>query len=95
MVLVVAVFALGSGALRYVHELDHLAREHDEHDEHHHEDTGDCFVHAQLNLPMLSGGWTPPVVCIGLLTAFLPFLTAAVLSRRPLLLLDSRGPPVG
>ena len=122
-----AFAALGSGALRYVHELAHVAEDarrlaahahhdddeggHEGHDAHaaavpgapddHHQhdhsplgDPADCFVHAKLNLPMLQGGYVPLLVCLGLYVAFLTSLPApAIRSRRPSLLLDSRGPP--
>ena len=100
LVLMLAVAALGSGALRYVHELEHAARGA----QHHHEEPanpphGDgedtnCFLHAKLNLPMLSGGYVAVLVCVGMFVAFFTSPAALVLCRRPVLLLDSRGPPV-
>jgi hypothetical protein len=104
MVLMLAVAALGSGALRYVHELDHIAR--DAHscetgtgsDQHApsspaHDDA-ECFLHAQLNLPMVGGGgYVALLVCFGVFVAFLTSVSVPVLCRRPVLLLDSRGPP--
>lgn len=126
-----AFAALGSGALRHVHELAHAAEDarrpathgHHDGDGHEHEgdaphahahvpargspddghrrhdhsplgDAADCLVHAQLNLPMLQGGHAPLLACLGLFVAFLTCLPApAIRSRRPLLRLDSRGPP--
>ena len=101
------MLALGSGALRFLHELSHSAAEHvhtgstdhdadpDPHPSHppvH--DPADCFTHAQLNLPMMQSGYVPLLVCLGLFVAFLTSMPAPVMSRRPVLLLDCRGPPV-
>jgi hypothetical protein len=95
ILLLLAVAAVGSGALRYAHELEHAS-----HDAHHDEDSpapphdeSNCFTHAQLKLPMLGAGHVPVLVCIGIFVAFLTLLHAPVRSRRPFLLLDSRGPP--
>jgi hypothetical protein len=98
IILLLAVAAVGSGALRYVHELDHAARDaraahagepkptvpHDE---------SNCFVHAQLNLPMLQTGYVAVLVCLGVFVTFLTLLSTPVRSRRPVVRLDSRGPP--
>jgi hypothetical protein len=56
-------------------------------------DESNCFTHAQLKLPMLGSGYVPVLVCIGVFVAFLTLLPTPVRSRRPILLLDSRGPP--
>ena len=101
LVLMLAVAALGSGALRYVHELEHVARgAHHHHEEpasppHDHDDDSNCFVHAKLNLPMLSGGYVAVLVCVGTFVAIVTSPADLVLCRRPVLLLESRGPPVG
>ena len=104
ILLLLSVAALGSGALRYLHERSHAAS-----DAHCHHgdaprpwdhapvhDPATCFVHAMLKLPMLGGtGHVPVLVLFGAFIAFLTSLPAPVLCRRPVLLLDSRGPPVG
>ena len=101
------MLALGSGALRFVHELSHAAADahvhagpgdHDADPDHHPlhlpvHDPADCFTHAQLNLPMLQAGYVPLLVCLGLFVAFLTSMPVPVRSRRPVLRLDCRGPP--
>src|SRR3954454_3001385 len=52
-----------------------------------------CVIHAMLHAPLLTGGWVPLLVCLGLFVAFLTQLTPPVLSRRPLVRIDCRGPP--
>ena len=52
-----------------------------------------CIFHAMLHAPLLTGGWVPLLVCLGLFVAFLTQLTLPVLSRRPLVRIDCRGPP--
>ena len=101
LVLLLAVAALGSGALRYVHEMEHAARgAHHQHEEPANPSHGDtdgnanCFLHAKLNLPMLGGGYVAVLICVGMFVAFLTSPAVPVLCRRPVLLLDSRGPPV-
>lgn len=112
ILLLCAVAAVGSGALRYAHDMLHApgaahAHEHGHHHGHDHpgghdeptlpaplHDESTCVIHALLKLPMLGGGFVPLLVCLGLFVAFLTLLpTTPVRSRRPLLLLDRRGPP--
>jgi len=135
ILLLFSVATLGSGALRYVHELDHIAahsrasaagadghghgharddqhhsdrpgHEHhapegepaDDAPDHHHHDPAHgpagCFIHSQLNLPLHDAGYVPVLVCVGRFVPAPGALPApAVRSRRPGLLLDSRGPP--
>ena len=133
ILLLLSVTALGTGGLKYVHELEHraadaaraedghrhgLVHDHahgrgdagahgDERDEHgdpvpeepgHHpgHDPANCFVHAQLNLPLHDAGYVPALLCVGASVPSVPVHPApAVRSRRPTLLLDSRGPPAG
>lgn len=56
-------------------------------------DESNCRIHALLKLPMLGSGFVPILVCLGVFVAYLTMLPVAVRSRRPLLRLDSRGPP--
>ena len=99
ILLVCAVAALGSGALRYAHEMAHASQDahrdaagHDSHPTAPH-DESNCFTHAQLKLPMLGAAHVPMLVCIGVFVAFLMLLPTPVRLRRPILQLDSRGPP--
>ena len=106
ILLLIAVATLGSGALRYAHEMahaaGHLTAPHEEDGHDHNEapphaplhDESNCFVHAMLKLPMLGAGHVPVLVLIGTFVAFLTSLPVAVRCCRPVLRLDSRGPPV-
>jgi len=98
-----AFVALGSAGLEYLHNPDHQREDAREaaqatkgglppkpqpmHDE------SNCAVHAQLHMPFLAMGWVPLLVCLGLLLAFLTLLAPPLVSIRPLLQLDCRGPP--
>ena len=100
----VAFLGLGTGALEYLHNLDHKredaqrasACESGSHSHHDHAplhtDTN-CETHAQLHMPTISAGWVPLLVCLGLFVAFLTILATEPDSHRPLLRLDCRGPP--
>ena len=98
--LLLSVTALGTGALRFVHELEHALHGHAHADDAGREtppshDESSCAIHALLKLPMLPGAWLPLLVCLGLFVAFLSMLSPPPLrSRRLLLVFDPRGPPV-
>ncbi|MDQ3438981.1 MAG: hypothetical protein M3478_01370 [Planctomycetota bacterium] len=101
-ILILAFAALGSGLLLHVHNAAHAA-EHAQHGEHvhhgdeHHSipiDTSSCDLHGKLTLPMLSVGFTPVLIALGLFVAFLTQLTAAWDSAFAHVRLDCRGPPV-
>ena len=107
ILVLLAVAALGSGALRHAHDRAHAIADaqchHGEASEPGHEspahapvhDESNCFIHAVLKLPMIGAGHVPVLVFAGLFVAFLTSLPApAVLCRRPVLLLNSRGPPL-
>jgi hypothetical protein len=95
-ILVFAFAALGSGLLLHVHNAAHAA-EHArvEGDVHHHVpvDTRTCDLHGKLTLPMLSAGFSPVLIALGLLVAFLTQLTPAWDSAFAHVRLDCRGPP--
>ncbi len=94
-ILILAFAALGSGLLLHVHNAAHAA-EHAQHGEHHSIpiDTSSCDLHGKLTLPMLSVGFTPVLIALGLFVAFLTQLTAAWDSAFAHVRLDCRGPPV-
>ncbi len=94
VVLTIVFLALGSGALGHIHNLDHQnEHEHAAGEPHPVPDESNCDLHAQLHLPLLTGGWVPLLVCLGLLVAFLSLLNSPLTSRQLLLQLDCRGPP--
>lgn len=98
-VLVLAFLTLGSGALEYVHNLSHLhqhaeaAGHHDDAPADDQHDATNCFLHAMLRAPLLSGGWTPILICLGLFVAFLTMLSARPAAQRVRARIDCRGPP--
>ena len=104
ILLIVVFFALGTGALEALHNHIHALEDAAEaaalvaagqpvkpvpvHDE------NNCDVHAQLHLPLLTAAWVPFLVLMGTFVAFLTLLAPAPVSRRFLIRLDCRGPPV-
>lgn len=103
ILLLLAFFALGTGSLEYLHNLDHrhedarLAAAAQQaglpvHPAPLHNDTN-CETHAQLHMPGLATGWVPLLVFLGLFVGFLTLLKTEPVSRRPILCLDCRGPP--
>jgi hypothetical protein len=93
-ILVFAFTALGSGLLLHVHNAAHAA-EHAHAGEAHPlpVDTRHCDLHGKLTLPMLSVGFTPVLIALGLFVAFLTQLTPAWRSTFAHVRLDCRGPP--
>jgi hypothetical protein len=90
---------LGSGLLERVHNLVHehqdaaaAHRQHGSETPPPHDET-DCFLHGLLRAPVMSVGWVPVLVFLGLFVAFVSELadrpTLAKLPSR----LDCRGPP--
>lgn len=99
MVLILTFAVLGSGLLLHVHNAAHAAQhtqaEGDGHDQDHGPvDTRGCDLHGKLTLPMLSAGFTPVLIALGLFIAFLTQLTPAWNSAFAHVRLDCRGPPV-
>ena len=96
-ILILAFAALGSGLLLHVHNAAHAAEHAHAHgDDHHHGaplDTGTCDLHGKLTLPMLSAGFTPVMIALGLFIAFLTQLTSAWNCLFAHVRLDCRGPP--
>ena len=96
--------AIGTGALEYVHNLQHAAEDAREDallvasshsmgtPEHHHDETN-CAVHAQLHMPISIVGWVPLLVSLGLFVAFLSLLTPPLVSCPVRLRIACRGPP--
>ncbi len=56
-------------------------------------DESNCLIHAQLHMPLLSAGWVPLLVCLGIFVAFLTLLSTPLVSHRMPVCLVCRGPP--
>ena len=105
-VLAAVLLVLGTGAVQYAHNHAHLehaaahappaalpAESQKHHDHDHDTDEANCLLHALMRGPMLSGGWVPLLVCLGLFVAFLTLLASQPTTQRFLARLDCRGPP--
>ena len=101
ILLLLAFLALGSGGFEYVHNHQHLhdGVAHADGDPHHDDaptpahDAANCFLHHLLRAPLLSIGWTPILVCLGLFVAFLTLLSPPLIAQRQYVRIDCRGPP--
>jgi hypothetical protein len=104
ILLLMCFLGLGTGALQYLHELQHAAEDArmdaaakaaglpvlpHQHDE------SNCEFCAQLHLQFVSIGWVPILICLGLLVAFLSLLDSPLIPRLIPVRIDCRGPPVG
>lgn len=101
IVLLCTFAATGSGLLRYLHLLEHLGEQaqrgqgqalvvpdgegHDEHN---------CATCMNLQIPLSAAGYTPVLISLGLIVAFLSILAPPLVSQRNLASIDCRGPPV-
>ncbi|HYO07835.1 MAG TPA: hypothetical protein VER17_02580 [Tepidisphaeraceae bacterium] len=56
-------------------------------------DESNCDLHRRLHLPLMSAGYVPLLICLGLFVAFLTQLAPALVSQLACLRLDCRGPP--
>ncbi len=93
-VLCIVFTALGSGLLLHVHNEAHAAEDAagSSPDAAHH-DSSNCDLHGALNLPVLSGGFIPVLIALGLFVAFISQLTPTWVSAFAFRRLDCRGPP--
>jgi hypothetical protein len=82
ILLLLAFAGLASGFDNFLH--DHLPT----HDETH------CSIEAALQAPTSAASVVPILITLGLLVAFLNELARPLISRRLLLRLDCRGPPL-
>ena len=62
-------------------------KSHEPHDE------TNCAFHAQLHVPLISAGWVPLLVFLGLFVAFLSTLAPALATQRLPSCMVCRGPP--
>ncbi|HZZ43776.1 MAG TPA: hypothetical protein VFE58_12630 [Tepidisphaeraceae bacterium] len=100
IILLLCFVTVGSGLASYLHELQHDREDaiaakanpgkpapiHDE---------NNCETHALLHAAALWQGWTPFLIYLGLLVAFLTLIATPLLSRVELARIDCRGPPQG
>jgi hypothetical protein len=103
IVLLMCFLGLGSGALNYVHQMEHrrqdavidaVLRAAGLPVQPHHHDDSNCEVCAQLHLQYVFIRWVPFLVCLGLFIAFLTLLDAPMIPRLLPARIDCRGPPV-
>jgi hypothetical protein len=103
ILLLICFAGLGSGAMKYLHDLQHDAEdavtdalrkaaglpiEHHEHDE------TNCPVHAQLHMQFTATSYVAIIICLGLFVAFLTLLEKPLIPRQLPARIDCRGPPV-
>jgi hypothetical protein len=104
IILLICFLGLGSGALNYVHQMQHR-REDAIVDAklraaglpvypHHHDDSN-CELCAQLHMQYVPiHCWTPLLICLGLFIAFLTLIDEPLISRQAPARIDCRGPPL-
>ena len=100
ILLLIGFAALGSGLLDDLHVRthamehaaahDHAATESPAHDGG--EDDG-CGLCAHLQVPRISPGYLPVLICLGLFVAFLTQLSPRLAPQRVAARVDCRGPP--
>lgn len=99
ILLIMAFLALGAGAVQYAHNVQHLLEPVALHDHSGSSEPAEedhpvgCFLHSVLQAPILSAGWVPLLVCLGLFIAFLTLLSERPVAERLFERLDCRGPP--
>ncbi|HEX3355556.1 MAG TPA: hypothetical protein VHS31_01145, partial [Tepidisphaeraceae bacterium] len=103
ILLLLLFLPLGTGALEYLHNLQHAREDADEaaaliksgkpektapiHDE------SNCSIHAKLHLLTTSTACVPLLVFFGLIIAFLTEIAPPLISQRQFICLVCRGPP--
>lgn len=97
-----AYLALGTGALEYVHNLQHasedaridaLAAAAGAPATSHPHDDSNCDIHAQLHMAIFLSHWLPVLVCLGLFVAFVILLDSPLIPRPQPVRIGCRGPP--
>ena len=104
IVLLLSYAVLGTGALEFLHNLQHAAEDEvpiklplDSGSRSHHvpaHDESNCSVHAQLHIATLAVNWSLPVLCVGLLIALLAVLLPDLPSQGTPVVAFCRSPPV-
>jgi hypothetical protein len=96
------MLGIGSGALEYVHNLQHEAEDAREDAiaaadghaaESHHHDENNCEVHAKLHMAIILYAWVPLLIWLGLWIAFVSLLAVPLIPRQLPVRFDCRGPP--
>ena len=92
--------AIGSGSLHRVHALAHEQEDAAAGAAHHEDQTpgpahdeSNCQIHLMLGAPIISAGWVPLLVVLGVFVAFLSQLPTHVVRQFALVRIDCRGPP--
>lgn len=93
MFALIGLLAVGSGAAGFVHNLHHAEDETSSAPAESKHDESNCVIHAQLRAPMLSVGYVPILVSLGLFVAFLTSLAQSPAVQTVHIRLDCRGPP--
>jgi hypothetical protein len=102
IIMVACFLGIGSGALEYIHNLQHaaedaredaIARANGQPTEQHHHDENNCEVHAQIHMAIIVYAWTPLLIWLGIWIAFLTLLAVPLIPRLLPARIDCRGPP--
>jgi hypothetical protein len=102
IILVFALMAVSSGLIEHIHRLEHSASRSESlsssagwqapgqpgHDEQ------NCDICLTLHMPLLSAGYIPILICLGVWVAFLSSLRPRLIPQRVQRSIDCRGPPV-
>jgi len=95
----IGFLALGTGTMEHLHALDHqredaaLAKERGVPADPPVHNDSNCLFHARLHMPMVSIGWVPLLVCLGVFVAFLRLTALPLVSQRTPTAFNCRGPP--
>ena len=100
IVLLACFLALGSGALEYLHALEHqrqdsaLAQRNQTPQPYRpiHNDLN-CAIHAMLHMPMVCAALAALLICLGIVTAFLGLPASTLLAQQWHAAFNCRGPP--
>src|SRR5262245_40761199 len=99
ILLLVAFAATGSGLLQRVHAMAHeqedavVGSEREQAPNPSHDDSN-CNLHLMLSAPIVSAGWVPLLVLLGVFVAFLTQLPTRLVGQFALVRIDCRGPPL-
>ena len=104
-ILLLLVFGLlGTGVVEYLHHQQHeledelaapeFSQSHpDQTPRHQEHDDSNCEFHRVMHAPILSAGFVPLLICMGLFVAFLSQIAPELVSQRTTFTCTCRGPP--